>query len=315
MALVIIWLSARLVWRRGALLSIMGAWVGGSAVNAAVAVLQSSGLLTFGIVEFGRVAGLTTHFNELGAVCALALFPAIYLLTSTPSGIKRRAFALAGVLVLAAGLLASGSVAALGAAVLGAGYWFATGAVLVRIVVVVALLAAFGLVLSGGFDPWERLSQTLNPSTGAVGSVESRLRTLEDAWSQIARSPVLGKGLDDESSRTRVVGPELQADGSVVYRPHQVHNLFLGAWFQAGVVGFISMLILWFGVARAGFKASALARSIRDLELSVALQASYAFFTVFSLAAVVTQQRFLWLPAGLLLAASWHATIRARALP
>ena len=293
-------------------------WTLSAAITGAGAVAQ----LMWGDVipgttpSWGRMTGFTPHMNELGGATAIAFAPALWAVTQPSRSPVVRMLSLIALGFIGAGLVLSGSVGSLGAAVLAAGVWLALSTIRLRTILLggVAGIALAGLGLSmieqtGGISPLTRLER-VTANEGAEGSLWYRIDGYQVAWEVIGAQPFIGVGLDDESSRTSVVGLELMTDGTTVYAGYQVHNVLIGAWYTAGLLGMLGVLAILAGVGRVCVVVTKRARGPDERGLMIALVAGYAGFFVFALTTVVLYQRYAWIVAVFLLAAWAQITRR-----
>jgi O-antigen ligase len=72
-----------------------------------------------------------------------------------------------------------------------------------------------------------------------------RIDTYKAAWQRIESEPFLGTGLDMESS-------SIYNDQTGV--SYQVHNLFLGRWYDSGILGLIGIFLLVGSIGLAGWR-------------------------------------------------------------
>lgn len=305
------WLGTVLLQTVAHVMTAVRLWTLSAAITGAGAIAQ----LTWGDVipgttpSWGRMTGFTTHMNDLGAITSLALVPALYLATQSRNTFGYQKFvSLATILLIGAGLVLSGSVGSFLAAMAAVVLWLAVGAVRLRTILIAGVVISAGLMLglgiveqAGGSSPLTRVQRVVE-SRGEEGSLWSRLEGYQAAWDGITRDPFIGAGLDDESSRTDVRGLELQPDGNAVYARHQVHNVLLGSWYGAGLLGLLGVLAILVAILRAGVLTVNHARSRKERFLAASLLASYVGFLVFAMGAVVLYQRYGWIAAVLVLA-------------
>jgi O-antigen ligase len=109
----------------------------------------------------------------------------------------------------------------------------------------------------------------------------------------IKRDPFIGVGLDLVSV-TKPFG--------VVSYEYDVHNLIIGTWYKAGLLGLIGMLVTLYAVFNVGWRAIREATSDAERTLVAALLSSVAAFVVFAMSAPVLFSRYGWIPSALLLA-------------
>jgi len=146
---------------------------------------------------------------------------------------------------------------------------------------------------SGGTAPLARLASTLGPSGAANGTstVSQRVVGYELAWNRIKADPVVGVGLD--------VSPYATADTG------QVHNILLGTFYQAGVFGFLGIVVIIFAVLRLGIDSLRAEDEGRRL-LTKGLLAGMIVMIVYGMSEPVIDERFCWVPAALLIVLSSH---------
>jgi O-antigen ligase len=281
----------------------------------AVAQLVWGDVIPGATPSWGRMTGFTPHMTDLGGTTCLALVPALWVATRTRTWGMQRLVALATVAFIGAGLILSGSIGSMLAAAVAVFVWLALGAGQLRAIVIAVALAGIIAIPSlavleqlGGISPATRLQQVV-VSEGEEGSLWSRLQAYQAAWDVIGRNPYVGAGLDDQSSRVDVLGLELLSDGNVIFNRHQVHNVFLGAWYGAGLLGLIGVIAILIGTVQAGFLSVVRAVSDDERLLAAALLASFAGFVVFAQGTVVLYQRYGWIGSALILAI-WAQQVR-----
>jgi O-antigen ligase len=203
-----------------------------------------------------------------------------------------------------AGLVLSGSVGGMIAALAAILVWFALqrspGRTLVPMAVLVAaLLALTGVqAVRGDPTPLARFQHVTADAPGAsgAGSLKSRITTYRAAETAIKRDPFLGVGLDLVSV-TKPFG--------VVSYQYDVHNLVIGTWYKAGLFGLIGLLMAVLAVFKVGWRSIVESRTGSDEIVVAALLSSFVAFVVFAMGAPVLFSRYGWVPAALLLA--WRA--------
>ncbi len=184
-----------------------------------------------GGLDAGRFAGLSDHVNDLGALTACALVPALAIAYRQP----RWSIA---VLAIGGGLALSGSIGG-GVAALAALAVGLTSRELTRPTLIVIVAGALALAVAGpllGSTAISRFSTATNSqATNQQDTFNTRLRTYKAAWHRVVSDPLVGTGLDLTSAR--------------VYDPtngtyYQVHNLFLGRLYDSGILGFAGIVVL-----------------------------------------------------------------------
>lgn len=280
-------------------------FVVGAAIAGAWAVGQKLGLLPLGNAVPPRLPGSTEHVNDLGGLCAVAAVPALALVALT-----RRRWAYICLTFVAAGVALSGSIGAVVA--VGIALLVAllaremTKAVLVGIAVGAAAVAL--LVSQNAFEisQAERFQVVTSRSAEyGQGTVFSRLDVYESAGERILDQPLIGTGMDLASS--------------TIYSPtsgtrHQVHNLFVGRWYETGILGLLGVLVIVLGLLRSGWRGVLDATSRQQQVVAVALLASVCAFLVFSMTSPALYKRIMLAPAALVVASSVRPRSR-RAMP
>jgi O-antigen ligase len=152
-------------------------------------------------------------------------------------------------------------------------------------------------------DPIERVERVTSAeeaAAGTGGSLYTRLDGYREAWSRISEQPLIGVGLDEQSS-VEVLGPKL------------VHNMLINQWFTAGILGLIGIVALIAGVVLTG--ARIVRSSTGELRaLSSALLAALVAFVVFGMGEPILFVRYGWFPAALLVALHAQARRAERAV-
>ena len=273
------------------------AWIATAAVNGGAALLQllaGDDVIPGGLAQWGRMAGLTDHFNDLGAVSAVAFAPALAMVLLTTGGVRLLAVTAAALILV--GVLLSGSVAAVVASLVSVVVWavcsrFQLGPRTAVVLLGGAIMAVWmiGVLESAGaLTPLGRL----DTAAGEGGTFSTRLETYGEAWWAIGLDPMVGTGLDQ--------GPTPSG--------YDVHNLFLGTWYQTGLVGISGLLLIIGSVGLIGIAVAAQAVSRRERILALGLLSGFVAFLVVGQSQPFLIQRYAWIPAALLL------TVHARHL-
>jgi O-antigen/teichoic acid export membrane protein/O-antigen ligase len=297
------WLGTVVLCRREHVLTAIALWATSAAICGAAAVAQ---LLAGDVIPntdpiYGRSTGFTAQPNDLGGLCAIAFVPAVMLTVRQGLSPSRRLLAYLALLLVMAGLVLSGSVGAMLAALVAVFVWFALQGTsrrsLVPYVVMVAAVLMLTAVQSirGEPTPLARFHHVTEsaPGDAGAGSLEARISTYRVAATAIQRDPFLGVGLDLVSV-TKPFG--------IVSYEYDVHNLVIGTWYKAGLIGLIGMLMAVFAVLRVGWTAILDSRTDSEEVVVAALLSSFVAFVVFAMGAPVLFSRYGWIPAALLLA-------------
>lgn len=221
----------------------------GQSVSAAAAVLQATGMTTFGAALIhGRATGLAGHPNILGVVSGVAFVLVLFLVMRR----RRRGLLILVMMLNLAALLLSGSISALIATVAGTVVLLIASRVKARVPILVGLVGAGIATYASNFaedsellrGPVDRIKQVTG-QTSDTATWGIRQNTYQYALDRIADDPLLGRGLDDASGLTY--------DGVTL-----THNLLLRSWMQGGLgMGLAFALLYLIAVAvilRAIFK-------------------------------------------------------------
>lgn len=288
-------------------------WVAGAALCGAATLAQArfgAGVIPgAGITSSGRFSGLAQTVSDTGGITAIAF---AFLLSGIGRKTSRKAMATATVCLglSGIGLLLSGSVSGLLAVI-------ATGVYLVlrrglsarRLLALafagVVVLQVVGSVqhrTSGALTPLQRVEQATGLKTFTVAqrglnTSESRLSTDRAGIAGFLRHPIVGVGLDPES------GVVDDVDG------FQVHNMFIGAAYQGGLVLLVGLLIPVVRAARRGWAMARTSAACGDV------YASFIAALVFAMTAPSDYNRYFWVPLALVLAAAELSSARPRQVP
>lgn len=297
------WLGTIVMTRREHVVTAIALWVTSAAICGAGAIAQlvAGDVIPNTHTIYGRSTGFTGQPNDLGGLCAIAFVPAVMLTLRRGLSPPRRLLAYIGLLLVMAGLVLSGSVGAMIAALVAAFVWFAlqpnSRRTLLPFAVIVAAVLALTTFQSirGDPTPLERFDHVTEeePGGAGTGSLESRISTYRVAASAINSDPFLGVGLDLVSV-TKPFG--------VVSYEYDVHNLVIGTWYKTGLFGLIGMLMVVIALLRVGWRAILDSRTDGEQIMGAALLSSFVAFVAFAMSAPVLFSRFGWIPAALLLA-------------
>lgn len=266
------------------------AWLASVSINALVALTDFAGFTALGEIFYpgntsGRFNGLTAHPNHLGLVCAMALPLALWGLLHRPPGPLGRLPFLAVLALLVSAILLTGSRAALIGAVAGAALLLTLVAQRGRAAMGVVILGvAAAAVVSSLTARESEDGAVLGRLTGEVSvaqSDEGRFEAFRQAIDAFAANPLFGAGYEHVRS---------------------AHDIYLQLLEAGGLIALVAFLFFAVGSVRLGNlvrRARALALSQR--ELATALVASLAVWFIVGLTQNALYDRFLYLPAGLLL--------------
>jgi hypothetical protein len=304
------WTGATVLRTRSHILTAISLFTFSAAINGLGAIAQTAGSTALtGALQGGRATSFTTHANDLGGICAVALVPALMLATTrlpgqSAGGLLSRAARWVILGLIAAGLVLSGSVTAMVAALVVIVVWMAAPAVRApgRVAVVTGLafaLLAVALVGGKATSPTERVTQVSSSSGTRAGSgtADVRIRTVQRALPRIEQNPVVGVGLDGAGGLVTVIdkGQETQ---------YQVHSAPIAAWYEAGVFGVIGIFIVAYALGRTSWR-SLSGGDETDLVIGLAIFASGIAFVIIALTSPFDFQQYGWFTA--VLAIAWGA--------
>jgi O-antigen/teichoic acid export membrane protein/O-antigen ligase len=279
-------------------------WVASAAIAGTAAILQflAGDVIPGGTIDGGRMSGFAAHPNELGGLTCIAFIPALMLAARQGISGPRRLVSYGVLLLIAAGLILSGSVGALLAAAAATFMWFALQRTSIQSMLVFATLGLCVIAVTavqgvrGAPTPLERLHEVTQASdtrTGGVGSVDQRVATYRVVWREIKEEPFVGVGLDIVS----VTKPF-----PVVSDEYDPHNIIIGLWYKTGLIGLAGMAIAFFAIFGSGWNAMLQARSETERNVAAALVCAVVAFVVFAMSEPVLFSRYGWISAALLLA-------------
>lgn len=271
----------------------MSLWVASVALCAAWAIGQKLGAApVFTDDATGRLGGLSLHPNALGAMAAVVMLPTLVLMLDARSAVSRSWLAVAFILIVA-GLGISGSISGAAAAI--ASLLVGLIAQRTTVAVAIALLAAVAIggyaVHSGNAETTQIGRFSVATSQNAAygqGSLSSRVDVYDQAWTTIKEHPVIGRGLDPDSAAIYT---------STTGREHLVHNLFLGTWYESGLLGLMGVLLIIGAICLESWRNVIRAASAQAQLLSIGLLGGVVGMVAVSMAEPIRDQRFVLVPA------------------
>jgi O-antigen ligase len=286
------------------LVTAMLCWALSATVNGLGALGQITGIsMIAGPLEAHRATGFTGHPNDLGGAVAVALVPVLTLAVRVPSRLGvMRVLKWIMLVVTAAALIVSGSVGGIVAAVLAGILWVTNPALggRARMAIVLGLAAAL-LVTStiGGTvtSPEKRFLQVVGRPGSApnAGSAQSRIDVIIGAWPRIRQNPFIGTGMGNNN-----LGVPLLSNG--VVQVDQVHNAFVAAWYETGIIGLAGLLLVLGAVLSLGWQAVLTARDRADRILGWALVCAFVAYIVYAMSAPLYFQQYGWFAGALVVA-------------
>ena len=257
------------------------------------AILQASGMRLpyLGPVVWGRMTGFTGHVNDLGGAAAVAMAPA-FALAFTAVRTRTRALWLVALLAIVAGAVFSGSVGGMAAGIGAVGVWLVISSRGPRPLVITLIALTLALAVAqvqsdlGLPTPLQRVLAATGLSRGGrYSTVATRMEGYTVAWSGVAQGGLIGAGLDKQSA--------------IVQGGTEVHNLFLKAWYEAGLGAAIGMVCVVLGGLASALLAARLAASDELRSLVTGVVAAVAAFIIIGLSAPVLHQRYGWVAVAL----------------
>jgi O-antigen/teichoic acid export membrane protein/O-antigen ligase len=298
------WVASVVLDRRERLQKAITLWVTSAALAGAAGVLQlaAGDVIPNTSPVFGRSTGLAAQPNDLGGITAVAFVPALMLASRAGISARKRLLLVGLLFAIGGGLVSSGSVGAFLAAAAATFVWFAVQRMTFHSWIVFGgiVLTAFTMMtvqgLRGAQTPLERVARVTTPTgsstaTEGSGSVDSRVAIYTVAVERIEEDPFIGVGLD-LLSVTKPFG--------IVSYEYDVHNLVLGTWYKAGLLGVIGMVLTIFALLRAGARTLAASVTEDERRTAAGLISGVVAFTVFAMSEPVLFSRVGWIPAAFL---------------
>jgi O-antigen ligase len=233
------------------------AFVIGGVMSVAIGIgttgLHQTGEIATESLAEGRLTGGSSDPNYLGAGLVASMIVAMTLY-----GVYRRPLIRAGLLgaivILVAGIVASES----------------RGAMLAAFVAAIAAFVLFQrsrltlgatlLLLLGLAAAWIAVDPTaLHRLTQFGGTGTGRTELWRIAWRVARSNPIVGVGLNNfmvqESHFVQLPGA-LTAVAMIVETPHVVHNMYLQAFAETGIIGFALLIAIVVALLRSGILAA-----------------------------------------------------------
>jgi len=274
-------------------------WTTSAAICGAAALAQ----LFFGDVipgtqiMWGRMTGFAGHPNELGALAAIALVPAID--NAVRGGFGRIVDTMMWVVVafIIIGVMLSSSITAL-LATLGSVfvYTYLAKLSLKRIIAYsfIILIAFYINSTQNEFEArsiGERLTGITQDEGRYMASVNSRLITYSEALDYVMEHPLVGAGA---------------GTGSILESGYRVHNLWLATAYEAGILGFLGLVIMLYSYGSLGVLAFRTTSHFSYGRFIAGILASYTAFLIFSFSSTVLYSRFAWVPVFFIMVIANH---------
>jgi O-antigen ligase len=294
LALVWVWVATIVLRRIVDVRTGVALWVISLSVSGTAAIAQ---FLLGDVVPdtdtaFGRMTGTAQHVNDLGGSAAVALVAAVGLALTSSAGRWLRLMGSVGTVLITSGLILSGSIGAMIAAVVGV----AVAAAVTRrkrAFGAAAIVIAVAAIVTTSVQPPESaatLAGRLDTVSGPSGTLHARLDVFQLAWHHIEESPLIGVGL----------GFDPRASGAAL--PDLIHNAFLSTWYQGGLFAFVGLVVITLVGLRVGLRAVQDAGTTDERLLAGSLLGSFATYIVFGLGTPALYERYGWVPVALVVA-------------
>jgi O-antigen ligase len=271
-------------------------WVSSAALSGFGAVIQlvAGDVIPGGHVNWDRMTGFTQHVSDLGGVTSAAFVPALMLTVVLAKTSLRMVLGGSLLILVAAGLLLSGSIGSVLAALAATALWFGVQPTRASRVVAVLAVAAAAFAFYSAQNAPDRPSAIQRILRFGSASPDDPNRTLNDrleiygvAVKRIEQNPVIGVGLDQVAATPK---------------GEEVHNIVLGTWFSTGLLGLIGLFLVFLVAARTAWATTLAADSADERALAFALVCAFAAFIVFLMSEPALYTRYGWVSAALLFA-------------
>ena len=290
------WLGTMLLRTPKHLIIALSCWIFAMGLSGGASLVQAAGFGDFWSTsaQYGRFTGGGDHPNDLGAQGAIALVPAVALVSIVNRKVLHTVFIITLLGFIIVGIVLSGSVTGLLTSGFGLSFWVVGRARfnLKFIFAAVACIFVFVGVLNvqanlGGNSPLERLQANTDRSNQYCTSC-SRAHTTTLALEEIYEQPLVGRGLDPIGSQT--------SDG------YQVHVMLLKAWYESGFLGVLGIAVILLSVASAAIQNISRSRHHHEATIALALLIAFLAFMVIGLSQPLLFQRYAWFPAAFIVA-------------
>ncbi len=244
-------------------------WSVAGTIDALGALGQSTGVSYIaGHIGLNRATGFAGGPNDLGAASATLLIPSLALALKLPARSPLGRLLQWGVVgLLAESLVASGSISAMGGALLALLIWTLSPHIRASTRAALALFLAGTLVLSSATgsapSPVRRVQQVFAApgSSPNAGSAQGHLNTISYAWPRIRQDPIVGAGLDRANTL--------------------VHSGVIAVWYGGGIFALAGVLLVFGAVISFGWWAAVSAPNDDDRTIIWSLVCAVAAFLVF----------------------------------
>ncbi|WP_337050347.1 O-antigen ligase family protein [Priestia megaterium] len=292
--IIVIWftLGTKILNHESKIHKVLTLWLCSVAFNGFIAMLQLRIDVPLTINHYGRMSSFTGHVSDLGGMSSVAWVPALVMATTSKG--KKSIFFYIVLILIGLGAMLSGSVSGMITIFVGTFIWLLLSRLNFKFLfIITVLIAAISIVISvqtekGYVTPLSRFESTTSmDANDSTSTMLSRFETYKSAWNQIERNPFVGVGYDGKSNKTDTGFP--------------VHNLYLAAWYEGGIFALVGILIITGTILYLGIQSMRKAPSKLHYNLSLALFISFICSIVFGMTSPVLYQRYVWIPAALIL--------------
>ena len=272
----------------------------GAVFHSLIGIYQDISGANAGAPGWGRSQGLADHFGDFGiAVGSMIPVLAVWRRDATQRA-RRDWLRILGLIILLGGVASSGSMSPLVAVIVGTAVAVSAPTLArprrerrrrrLAVPLVVGALSV-GILMSGVVElsVQTRFEELLSGDTPTADSAESRAGQTEVAFEGIVHSPVVGVGLDLRSGAVEV-------DGDY----NKVHNFYVRVAYEAGILGFLGLVLMLLIVNRQGWQLLRFTRRTPLLWLPAGLLGSFVMVLVAAMFGPVLYGRISWLPMALI---------------
>jgi hypothetical protein len=270
----------------------------GAVAHSLVGIYQDVSGLNAGSPGWGRSRGLGDHYGDFGiSVGSFVPILAVWRPAAKATA-RREMWRLGAILILVAGVGASGSMTPVGALIIGTIVALVLPKLASRaagerrriVVPVLAAIAAIVLVMTGTVDlPVQtRFEELTAGDTDVTGSAQSRVDMARVAVDGVVDSPLVGVGFDGLS------GGLLLDDGA-----SQIHSFYFRIAFEAGILGLLGLLIILFVIHRQGWQLLRYTAGGSVAWLPAGVMGSVTMVLTSAMFGPVLYGRLSWLPIAL----------------
>ena len=242
---------------------------------------------------WGRMTGFTEHVNDLGGGASVAFVPALIMAIRGNTKNRQLVSMITIFLLIVSGLILSVSMSGLLAVLMSLAVWLFLARSTLKNITLASVVIILIFVIVNFQSKYLYLSIATRLRDIFVDGIHittliSRFETYSAAWDSILKNPLVGVGIGSNSGVTET--------GQIV------HNILLSSWFEAGLFGFLGMLMILFSIFMTGINLIRYSNSNQTRVIAICLFASYIAFLTLGMSQPVYYKRFGWISAALILA-------------